>query len=204
MSGQGAAEAEQPTPEGVIAAAEAEEKEAAELLHALEDRVRDGDETVQPEQIEKARGLRRFAQLRREVAARRAEKLKQQQIDNLAAERRDAFLAEIAPHDITRVPELQRQITDALAELLELCEAYDQVVLKHANGLASGGRQTTLPIRGDFDGVKAWIELDGKMYRRPGGKNLADNAVNAGRQRHFKAVQERAQQRRERAAKGRL
>ncbi|WP_405677291.1 hypothetical protein OG292_22445 [Streptomyces sp. NBC_01511] len=60
------------TPERVLFDADAEITEADARLTALEERVRDGDDQVQPDDIEKARGLRRWAQLRREAAVRAA------------------------------------------------------------------------------------------------------------------------------------
>lgn len=62
------------TDEDQVAQAEREATEAAALVDALEDRVRDGDDTVTPEQIEQARGLGRFAQLRAEATRRKAER----------------------------------------------------------------------------------------------------------------------------------
>lgn len=59
-----------------VAQAEREATEAAALVDALEDRVRDGDDTVTPEEIEQARSLVRFAQLRAEATARKAERAK--------------------------------------------------------------------------------------------------------------------------------
>ncbi len=50
---------------------EQEHNSAVELVAALEDRVREGDESVSPDEIESARSLVRFARLRMDAAVRR-------------------------------------------------------------------------------------------------------------------------------------
>lgn len=55
-----------------VAAADQEALEAAQLLEALEERVRDGDDTVTPSEIASARELGNFARLRADATARKA------------------------------------------------------------------------------------------------------------------------------------
>lgn len=55
-----------------VAAAEQEAAEAEQLAAALEERVREGDDTVTPEQVTSQRELGRFARLRVEAARRKA------------------------------------------------------------------------------------------------------------------------------------
>ncbi|WP_432104877.1 hypothetical protein [Streptomyces sp. bgisy091] len=78
------------SPEQLLADAAAEVAEADALLTTLERRVIDGDDQVQPEQIEHARGLRRFAELRKQSAEKKAAKLRQEK----AEQKRLAALAE--------------------------------------------------------------------------------------------------------------
>jgi hypothetical protein len=59
-----------------VAAAEQEAAEAEQLAAALEERVREGDDSVTSEQIASARELGRFARLRTEATRRKAEKAK--------------------------------------------------------------------------------------------------------------------------------
>ncbi|MFJ6438673.1 hypothetical protein [Streptomyces sp. NPDC091416] len=59
-----------------VATAVQEADEAAALAAALEERVRNGDDTVTPEQIASARELGQFAQLRAEATRRKAEQAK--------------------------------------------------------------------------------------------------------------------------------
>lgn len=66
-----------------VAAAELEAKEAQDLAAALEERIRDGDESVTADELARAEGLGKFARLRVEAAGRKA-----------AKGRRDAAIAE--------------------------------------------------------------------------------------------------------------
>lgn len=59
--------------ETLVATAEAEAREARQLVDALQEKVRAGDDTVSPEQIATARELGEFARLRADAAARKAE-----------------------------------------------------------------------------------------------------------------------------------
>jgi hypothetical protein len=56
-----------------VAAAEQEARDAEALLGALEDRVRSGDETITPAELERHRSLVRFAKLRIDAAHRRVD-----------------------------------------------------------------------------------------------------------------------------------
>lgn len=73
-----------------VQAAEQEASSAEAEVTALEERVRAGDESVTHEQIERQRGLSRFAKLRAEAAVRKAERSKQaerlKQLDALRQE----------------------------------------------------------------------------------------------------------------------
>ncbi|MFF2296975.1 hypothetical protein [Arthrobacter sp. NPDC058127] len=59
-------------PDRIIADAEQEAKEAENLVHTLEEKVRSGDDSVTFEEVEKARGLLSFVRLRKEAAKRKA------------------------------------------------------------------------------------------------------------------------------------
>ncbi|WP_322984639.1 hypothetical protein [Streptomyces sp. S584] len=64
------------TADTAVAAAVQEADEAANLAQALEERVRNGDDTITPEQIANARELGQFAQLRADATRRKAEQAK--------------------------------------------------------------------------------------------------------------------------------
>ncbi|MDQ4213771.1 hypothetical protein [Microbacterium capsulatum] len=80
--------AEAVSPAQIVADADREITDAEDLVAALEQRVQDGDETVDADQVEKARGLARFAQLRKAAAEKKAAALAEQ----LAADEFDAFV----------------------------------------------------------------------------------------------------------------
>ncbi|MFG2671162.1 hypothetical protein [Streptomyces sp. NPDC048445] len=63
-----------PHPTDAVEQAAAEATEADALLAALEERVRDGDDTVTPDQLTSTRELGRFAKLRAEAARRKADR----------------------------------------------------------------------------------------------------------------------------------
>jgi hypothetical protein len=60
-----------------VHAAEQEAQEATALVEALEEKVRDGDDAVTPEELASARELGRFARLRAEAAQRKADRARQ-------------------------------------------------------------------------------------------------------------------------------
>ncbi|MFI5641899.1 hypothetical protein ACIA8H_31350 [Streptomyces goshikiensis] len=114
------------TPEHVEALADAEAAQAARDLDEIEARVIDGDESLTSEDVEKARGLARFAKLRREAAARKAEEQRRQE----AEERRRAAVAEAerlmdaAPR--TTVDEKLEAAQRAVTALREAVHAYNR------------------------------------------------------------------------------
>lgn len=65
---------DRPEPAPEIKQAEQEAAEAEQLLAALEERVRDGDQQITAQQLTDARELGRFATLRAEAARRKAER----------------------------------------------------------------------------------------------------------------------------------
>ncbi|GAA3737985.1 hypothetical protein HDA32_005364 [Spinactinospora alkalitolerans] len=103
-----------------VADAEHEAAEAEHLVEALEERVRDGDDSVTPEQVEQQRGLSHFARLRVEAARRKAEKAREK-------ERRrqlDALRADIDARDddVTRIVELRAQAEQAVEAFAQACD----------------------------------------------------------------------------------
>jgi hypothetical protein len=125
---QAPAAAPEATPEPT---ATAPETEAARLLADLEERVKSGDETVTPEEVEHARGLSRFATLRQEAARRRAETEAEQEAEH----RRTAALTEaeriLAEHPKEAVDARVRDVQQAMAALRAELDAY------HASTLAA-------------------------------------------------------------------
>jgi len=119
---------------------------AADALAELEERVRSGDDTVTAEEVEHARGLARFAELRKVAGERRAAAEHEQQ---LAAERERALadarqiLAE-APADAVAAAE--QAAAEAMVKLRQAVRAHNDGVRRALARLqsspvpASGGQ----------------------------------------------------------------
>ena len=110
------------TPEQIVADAEREVQEAESLAQTLEERVLDGDETVSYEQIEKARGLKRFAELRKIPAEKKAAALAQKLADEKYERETREHLAAFAA--------LEGQIEPLLEEAARQVQKAIQVALQ--------------------------------------------------------------------------
>lgn len=110
-----------------VTRAEQEAAEAVALVDALEDRVRDGDDAVTPDQIEQARSLGRFARLRAEATARKAEKAKErarlQALDQARAEIRDRMADRAA--GMTAVDQALTAVSKAVEKFIVTAEAHN-------------------------------------------------------------------------------
>ncbi|MEV5124301.1 hypothetical protein AB0K49_16150 [Streptomyces decoyicus] len=91
------ATADQPGAGTAAEQAEQEAAEAEQLLAALEERVRDGDEKVTAPQLAEARELGRFATLRAEAARRKAERAAARAAEQERADRLDQAAAMTEP-----------------------------------------------------------------------------------------------------------
>lgn len=99
----------------------AEADEAKALVDTLLERVREGDESVTPEEIDNARKLAEFAELRGEAAERKAW---QAACDEAAAEQEDAALAlkaliSTTPKDITSAEQKAIKAFETLMSALD-------------------------------------------------------------------------------------
>lgn len=141
------------SPEEIIAKAAREVAEAEALEATLEQRVIEGDETVGPEQVEAARGMRKFALLRKQAAERKAAAL----AEKLAAAEFDAFLTEHAPYLTGRDEKLEALLVQARAlidQALEISTEYD----RHIAALA---------VRADTVGNEWHPETDPRLIGSP-------------------------------------
>ncbi|NEA78029.1 hypothetical protein G3I30_02620 [Actinospica acidiphila] len=125
-----------------------------DTLAQLEERVRSGDDTVTPEQIEQARVMGRFATLRQEAADRRAAAEREQQE---AAEREKAFaearkiLAEVTDTDVAAAEQAAGEAMTRLRETVRARnDAQDRAwkVLQACRAVAPRDRQVG-HIRGE-------------------------------------------------------
>jgi hypothetical protein len=99
--------------------AEREAREAVALVDALEQRVVNGDETVTHDEIEQARSLGRFAKLRAQATARKAEQTRA--AARLATLERLAEQMRARHSDAGHIIDLMLQMEAATAALIELC-----------------------------------------------------------------------------------
>jgi hypothetical protein len=123
-----------------VTAAEQEAAEAEQLLDALEERVRDGDEEITPQQLANARELGRFARLRAEAARRKAERAaakraEQQRAEQIAAARK------LVEQDAQRAPigALAARVLDDIRELVAAVDRHDKAVATAARMLRAAG-----------------------------------------------------------------
>ncbi|MGY3202667.1 hypothetical protein [Streptomyces sp. TE5632] len=123
------------TPPEVVHA-EAEAREADDLLAALEERVRDGDDKVTPQQLTEQRELGRFARLRAEAARRKAERTaaaaKEKRRQTLTA---DALALAEERADRAPVVDAYERARAALVDVLTMADAHDQAVTEAARML---------------------------------------------------------------------
>lgn len=164
--------------------------DADTALAELEERVRSGDESVTPEDVEQARGFARFAVLRREAQERRAAQARQEQADADARQARDAFLAEIPDDPAARVTELREQATAALVALETYVRDYNRVIGRHIDGLRVAGRDSRLDITASHPGDSAlsrYVSIDGRVYQVMREGADAEQAANDARQMAFQA-----------------
>lgn len=105
-----------------ITAAEQEADEAARLLEALEERVRDGDDTVTPNEIASARELGNFARLRADATARKAAAA-QQTARTLAIQELRAEIEQHSQQRGTQYAQLLRTAEDSLRAFLNAASA---------------------------------------------------------------------------------
>ncbi|HSX68660.1 hypothetical protein [Nocardioides sp.] len=97
---------------------EAEEAEA--LLEALEERVREGDESVSPDEIATAERLGRFARLRVEAARRKAAAAKVEAVERECVAAGDAALAFVG--SLRDLSVLQQEAAAAFAKYKAACD----------------------------------------------------------------------------------
>lgn len=111
----------------IVAEAETEAREAEALAISLEERVKDGDESVTPAELENARQLKGFAKLRREAAARKAERAReaerQRQLAALRAEIEGA-----SPMSRAKIAELLQTAETAVLAFVAACDERNVLV----------------------------------------------------------------------------
>jgi hypothetical protein len=132
--------------EQIVADADTEAHEAAELATALEERVKDGDETVTPAELENARQLRGFAKLRQEAAARKAAKAREAERQRQLAELKAEILQE--PNEVkAELAELLHTAEDALMAFADRAAEHNgRVTVWHQRMMALGVPTPQAPV----------------------------------------------------------
>ncbi|MDT0382400.1 hypothetical protein RM572_26935 [Streptomyces sp. DSM 42041] len=112
-----------------VTAAEQEAREADDLLAALEERVRDGDDKITPQQLTEQRELGRFARLRAEAARRKADRAAAKAAEKHRAEQiaRAVDLADTKGNRAAIAAKYDAALA-AVAELVAVVEQHDQAV----------------------------------------------------------------------------
>ncbi|WP_155059738.1 hypothetical protein [Streptomyces blattellae] len=120
--------------------AEQEATEAEQLLAALEERVRDGDEQVTAQQLADARELGRFAKLRAEAARRKADRAAAKAAERQRAARLDQAAAMAAPGgplDADALAAAYANARDAVRAFVTASEAFNAAIADASRLLAA-------------------------------------------------------------------
>lgn len=137
-----AAPAARPDAGAAVEQAEQEAAEAEQLLAALEERVRDGDEHVTAQQLADARELGRFAKLRAEAARRKADRAAAAAAEQERAARLDQAAVMAAPGgplDADALTAAYATARDAVRAFVTASEAYNAAIGDTARLLAAAG-----------------------------------------------------------------
>ncbi|MEU7166676.1 hypothetical protein AB0A70_18870 [Streptomyces morookaense] len=131
-----------PEPGTAVEQAEQEAAEAEQLLAALEERVREGDEQVTAQQLSGARELGTFARLRAEAARRKADRAaqaaaEQQRTDRLAEAA--AMTAPGGPLDAAVLAAAYATARDAVRAFVTASEGYNAAIEQAGRLLAAAG-----------------------------------------------------------------
>ncbi|GHH38191.1 hypothetical protein [Streptomyces candidus] len=113
-----------------------ETTEAGRTLAALEERVRSGDEAVTADQVEQARGLSRFARLRKDAADRKAEQARTAAATRARAEAIDRAEQLLDAHTLDDIAAQYVAARKALESLVAACEARTAAVDEAARMLS--------------------------------------------------------------------
>ncbi|AYF31470.1 hypothetical protein CSH63_29295 [Micromonospora tulbaghiae] len=169
-------EAEPDVTDDDVTRAEREATEAAELVDALEDRVRDGDDSVTPDQIEQARSLGRFARLRAQATARKAERTKERQRRQALEQARTEIRQRMADEagGLADVDKALTDVSEAVERFITLAEAHNAwhaEMRQRIRDLAGvdphstrgGDREAQLAFADPERTVPGYVALDGQL-----------------------------------------
>lgn len=113
-----------------LATAQAELAEAQDALETLQERVRDGDAEVTPEQLATQRELITFAELRVEAAQRTETRIREEERAALGAAAKEAAEALITGPGMDDIAAATRAVADALTNLAALAHGRNAQIVE--------------------------------------------------------------------------
>ncbi|MGW3656480.1 hypothetical protein ACWD6R_12630 [Streptomyces sp. NPDC005151] len=142
-----------PHPADAVEQAATEAAEADALLAALEERVRDGDDTVTPDQLASTRELGTFAKLRAEAARRKADRTAAAAAERERAATVAQAVALVAKQgDAAKVAAAYDTARAAVAELVAVTATHDDAI-REASALlrkaGAGPQHRYVPVQHD-------------------------------------------------------
>lgn len=154
------------TADQLVADATAEATAAANGLEDLEERVRADDPDVSPEQLEKARGLKRFTQLRREAAERKAAAAQRAAVEAAKQQALTTAREQLDGCDVEDLVVKYLAAKHALEDLVDACRERNQAIRQAAGQLLPHVYGDPL-VHAAYDGSTTGgrVELDGRAYR---------------------------------------
>lgn len=111
--------------------AKRQRQEAASLIEALEERVRDGDEEVAALELGQRHGLLRLATLQQERAEKQVKAAEAQALEGQRSEALEAARADLGTVSMRVVAERYGVALAALDDLAAVCDAREAAILRH-------------------------------------------------------------------------
>jgi hypothetical protein len=164
-------------PADAVAAAEQEAAQAEQQFATLEERVREGDDTVTPAALTEQREAGRFARLRVEAARRKAVRQQQEEAARQQAAARAQVRAEVADdtNSTSHIEDKLAAFQQAAREFLNAAQDHNGRVTRWARLIGSGGVTPTHGCQPNADGLghnmhHTAARVDGRLFTFiPGG-----------------------------------
>jgi hypothetical protein len=156
-------------PADAVAAAEQEAAQAEQQFATLEERVREGDDTVTPAALTEQREAGRFARLRVEAARRKAVRQQQEEAARQQAAARAQVRAEVADdtNSTSHIEDKLAAFQQAAREFLNAAQDHNGRVTRWARLIGSGG---VTPTHVGHNMHHTAARVDGRLFTFiPGG-----------------------------------
>jgi hypothetical protein len=173
-----------PSPAEAVAAATQEAEQAEQQLASLEERVRDGDDTITPAQLAEQRELGRFARLRVDAARRQAERRQEQDRARDQAAARAQVHAEAADdrNGAEALVSLLDAYEHATTALLDALQEHNQRVTRWARLIGNAGVTPRPGAVPEADGLGVTprhdrVRIDGHAFAHLSGGKIVSAAL---------------------------